>query len=72
MVRIMTKDTRAFLHTFGFRSEEEFVAGAVREKVRRLKALLFSRSAEKVQRGISRAGLTEDDILADFERSHHA
>ena len=72
MSKVLTKDTKTLLRVFGFRNEKDFVAGAVREKVRRLKALLFSRTAEKVRHGISRAGFTEEDIFVDFERSRRA
>jgi len=65
----LTKDTKDVVHAFGFRNEKEFVARAVEEKVRRLKAMLFSRTAQKVQKGLTRGGVTEKDMLAGFERS---
>lgn len=72
MPQTITKDTKALFRTFGFRSEQEFIARAVQEKVHRLKALLFSRAAEKVRRGLARAGVSEEETLADFERFGHS
>ena len=69
MLRTITKDTKNLVRVFGFRSEKEFIARAVEEKVRRLKAMLFSRTAEKVRRGLAHVEFTEKDILADFARS---
>ncbi len=69
MAQTITKDAKALARAFGFRSEKEFIARAVQEKVRRLEAVLFSRTADKVKRGLDRAGLSEEDILAGFERS---
>lgn len=69
MQKTVTKDTKSLACTFGFRNEREFIARAVDEKVKRLKAVLFSRTAQKVQKGLQRAGLSEKDVLADFERS---
>ena len=72
MIKVLTKDIKLLLRPFGFRSEEEFVSHAVREKTHRLKALLFSSTAEKIKRGIAGARISEEKILADFERSRRA
>lgn len=71
MAQTNTKNTKVLFRTFGFRTEKEFIARAVQEKVQQLKALLFSRTAEKVGRGLRRAGASEEEMLADFERSRH-
>ena len=65
-------DTQLLSRIFGYRNRKEFIQDAVEEKIRRLKGLLFSRSAEKVRRGIVKRGLTEDEILEDFERFRHS
>lgn len=72
MAQTITKDTKALFRTFGFRSEKEFIARAVQEKIQRLKALLFFRTAEKVRRGLIRKGVNPEEMLADFERSRHS
>lgn len=66
------KEIETLFRTFGFRSKEEFVRDAVEEKTARLKFLLFSRTAEKVWRGITKKGLKGEDILRDFELFRHA
>ena len=72
MAKVPTKDIATLSRAFGFRTKREFVEDAVAEKVRRLKAFLFARAAERVRRGIARAGWSEGDILRDFERSRRA
>lgn len=67
MVKILEKDTEALSRIFGFRSKEDFIRDAVKEKVMRLKSLLFSRTAEKVRRGLEQKGTTEEKVLRDFE-----
>ena len=66
------RDAEQLSRIFGFRTTEDFVKDAVKEKVNRLKALLFSRTAEKVRRGLTQSGATEEGTLRDFERSRHA
>lgn len=61
------KEIETLSRTFGFRSKEEFVRDAVEEKAARLKFLLFSQTAEKVWRGITKKGFGGEDILRDFE-----
>ena len=56
---------------FGYRNKKEFVQDAIREKTNRLKELAFSRSAERVRRGIQKKGLTEEKILEDFRQFQH-
>ena len=72
MARTITKDIKALFRTFGFHSEGEFIARAVQEKVKQLKALLVSRTAEKVRRGLASVGITSEEMLDDFERSRRS
>lgn len=72
MTPTITKDTKILFRAFGFRNEKEFVARAVQEKVKQLKAVLFSRTAEKVHRGLTRAGVNDEEMLSDFERFRHS
>ena len=58
---------RELLQTFGFKNEQEFAKDAVEEKKRRLRSILFSRTAEKVRRGLVQRGTQVGRILRDFE-----
>lgn len=72
MAKVLEKDTETISRLFGFRSRKEFVQDAVLEKVYRLKSVLFSRITEKVRRGFSRKGFTEEEILRNFESFRHS
>ncbi len=74
MVKIVIKnqDADRLSRIFGFRSTEDFIKNAVKEKVNRLKAVLFSRTAEKARRGLDKAGITEEEILRNFEHFRHS
>jgi len=69
---IKTTKDKEIIHAFGFRSEKEFTQDAVKEKVARLKSMLFSRISEKVKRGLGQSGTTADKILRDFENIRHS
>lgn len=66
------KEIETLFRAFGFHSKEEFIRDAVEEKAARLKFMLFSRTTEKVRRGIVKGGFKEADILHGFEQFRHA
>lgn len=74
MAKIVIKNQEAerLSRVFGFRSTEDFIKNAVKEKVNRLKAVLFSRTAEKARRGLEKSGITEEEVLRNFERVRHS
>ena len=72
MAKLITKDTEILWQRFGFRTTDEFVRAAVAEKIRALQARLFSRTAERVRRGLSRRRLSERVLLREFERFRRA
>lgn len=52
----------------GFASLEEFVASVLAERVRQPRQADFREGTRTIQEAVSAAGLTESQVLDDFER----
>lgn len=52
---------------WGFSSLDEFINEAVEERILELKKQKFMQRSDKIGDGLKRKGLTEKDILDDFE-----
>lgn len=52
---------------WGFSSVEDFINEAVEERILQLKKYEFIERTEKIREELNKKGLTEKDILTDFE-----
>jgi ribosomal protein S8 len=68
----MKKEILDFLKDFGYKSEKEFIEDAILHRILELKKLDFLVRTEKVKKAMRKKGITEKEILRDFERFHHS
>jgi hypothetical protein len=68
----MKKEILDFLKDFGYKSEKEFVEDAILRRILELKKLDFLMRSEKIKTAMRKKGITEKEILRDFERFRHS
>jgi ribosomal protein S8 len=68
----MKKEILDFLKDFGYKSEKEFIEDAILHRILELKKLDFLMRTEKIKKAMRKKGITEKEILRDFERFHHS
>ncbi len=56
---------------FGFKNQEEFFQEAIRDKVIELNKKTFFRGSNMIANRLKKKGVTEKDILSDFEEKKH-
>jgi hypothetical protein len=54
--------------SFGYKTEREFVEDALRRRILELKKTGFLSGAKKIKKRIGEVGISEKDILEDFEK----
>ena len=67
----LAKEIDKVAHAFGF-TEKQFVEDILKEKVLEYKKRLFVKGAAEIKRKIALKDLTEDEIIAEFERLRHS
>lgn len=72
MTKTLEKEAEQLARVFGYRNSRELINDAVEDKVRQLKMVMFSGVANKVRKGLSRAGLSEEDVIRHFEHARHS
>ena len=66
----LAKEIDKVAREFGF-TEKQFVEDILKEKVLEYKKRLFVKGAADIKRKLALKGLTEDKIIAEFERFRH-
>ena len=66
----LAKEIDKVAREFGF-TEKQFVEDILKEKVLEYKKQLFVKGAADIKRKLALKGLTEDEIIAEFERLRH-
>lgn len=56
---------------FGFETKEEFIQEAIRDKVLELRKKLFFGGTDKIAESLRKQGVSEKDILEDFDKFKH-
>lgn len=64
----MEQDMTLLSKEFGFSNDTEFIRSALRDKIIELKKLLFMQISTRVGKGLKSKGITEADLLSDFEK----
>jgi len=67
----LAKEIDKVAHEFGF-TEKQFVEDILKENVLEYKKRLFVRDAADIKRKLALKDLTEDEIIAEFERFRHS
>ncbi len=68
----LAKEIHEVAREFGYTEEKQFIEDMLKEKVLEYKRQLFMKGAADVQRKLAVKGVTEDEIIADFERFRHS
>ena len=67
----LVKEIDKVAHEFGF-TEKQFVEDILKEKVLEYKKRLFVKGAADIKRKLVLKNLTEEEIIAEFERLRHS
>jgi|YelNatPaOPRAMG01_1025707.scaffolds.fasta_scaffold59149_5 ribosomal protein S8 len=68
----MKEEILDFLKDFGYKSEKEFIEDAILHRILELKKIDFLMKSEKIKTAMRKKGITEKEILRDFERFRHS
>ena len=67
----LAKEIDKVAHEFGF-TEKQFVEDIIKGKILEYKKRLFVKGAADIRRKLALKDLTEEDIIAEFERFRHS
>ena len=67
----LAKEIDKVAHELGF-TEKQFVEDILKEKVLEYKKRLFVKGAADIKRKLAIKNITEDEIIAEFERHRHS
>jgi len=56
---------------FGYKTEREFIEDALRRRILELKKIEFLSNVKKIKEAIEKKGITEEEILEDFNKFTH-
>ncbi len=68
----LAKEIHSVAQELGYAGEAQFVEDTLKEKVLECKRQLFTKGVKDIQRKIALKDVTEDEIIADFERFRHS
>lgn len=68
----LAKEIHKVAQKLGYTKEKQFIEDMLKEKVLEYKRQLFMKGVADIQRKIAVKGVTEDEIIADFERFRHS
>lgn len=69
--RKLKEEISGSLKQYGYKSTRDFIEDALKHRISMLKKKAFFLDITKVRRAMKKSGLTESDILGDFERSRN-
>ena len=68
----LVKEIHQVAREIGYTEEEQFIEDVLKEKVLEYKKQLFMKGVGDIQRRLAVKKVTEDEIIADFERFRHS
>ena len=68
----LAKEIHSVARELGYTEEKQFVEDTLKEKLLECRRQLFVKGTAGIKRKIVLRGLTEDEIIADFERFRHS
>jgi len=68
----LAKEIHNVAQELGYTKEKQFIEDMLKEKVLEYKRQLFMKGVADIQRKIAVKGVTEDEIIANFERFRHS
>lgn len=68
----LSKEINQVAREFGYTEEKQFIEDMLKEKILECKRRLFMKGAAEIQRKLAVKGITEGEIIADFERFRHS
>ncbi len=63
---------KSIVEEFGFSSEEEFFQEAIRDKILELQKQIFLKGSNQVAEKMKKKGVTETEILHEFNKRKHS
>ena len=68
----LSKEIDKVAQEFGYTEEKQFIEDMLKEKILEYKRQMFMKGVADIQRKLAAKGVTEDEIIADFERFRHS
>ena len=68
----LSKEIDKVAREFGYTEEKQFIEDMLKEKILEYKRQMFMKGVADIQRKLAAKGVTEDEIIADFERFRHS
>lgn len=68
----LSKEINQVAREFGYTEERQFIEDMLKEKVLEYKRQMFMKGVANIRRKLAVKGLTEGEIIADFERFRHS
>lgn len=68
----LAKEIHKVAREFGYTEEKQFIEDILKKKVLEYKGEMFMKGVADIQRKLAVKGVTEDEIIADFERFRHS
>ena len=68
----LLKEIHKVAQELGYTKEKQLIEDMLKEKVLEYKRQLFMKGVADIQRKIAIKDITEDEIIADFERFRHS
>ncbi len=68
----LAKEIHKVAQELGYTKEKQFIEHMLKEKVLEYKRQMFMKGVADIQRKLAAKGVTEDEIIADFERFRHS
>ena len=68
----LSKEIDKVAREFGYMEEKQFIEDMLKEKILEYKRQMFMKGVANIRRKLAEKGLTEDEIIADFERFRHS
>jgi len=68
----LEKEIHRVAREFGYAEEKQFIEDILKETVLEYKRQMFTKGVTDIQRKLAAKGVTEDEIIADFERFRHS
>jgi hypothetical protein len=68
----LSKEINKVAREFGYMEEKQFIEDMLKEKISEYKRQMFMKGVANIRRKLAVKGLTEDEIIADFERFRHS
>lgn len=65
------KEVSITIKDYGYRDEREFIEDALRHRILELKKDDFLKKVRKIKAKMKERGISEEEILEDFDRFYH-